>query len=224
MKNPTTVLRRPGTMGWLVLTSQLPEMGLESTATQRLVELVDQTRSVLLLEMQEEVEDNFPLWIVELIGQDLIRLMATADRVEQARSSWLDSGLIFTCGGKPIAWQEFMSGHLFRGYPEEILSEGSVLVASGPMAAALGTWRIQSRGADLEPGLGWLEGGLVLPGQVRPAAEPAALELLEGATPAYALGLPEGAMLALGPAGEVEVWSDVKPAIVLGRGWLTSEA
>jgi hypothetical protein len=35
----------------------------------------------------------------------------------------------------------------------------------------------------------------------------------------YAVGLAETAVLALGPQGEVEVWSSVPPRLLLGKAW-----
>jgi hypothetical protein len=35
----------------------------------------------------------------------------------------------------------------------------------------------------------------------------------------YALGLPPGAIVAIGPEGEAEVWGDIRPTLALGRGW-----
>ncbi|MFN2275726.1 MAG: hypothetical protein ACK2TX_12860 [Anaerolineales bacterium] len=224
MSAQTKVLRRPGTMGWLVLAHGQLEMDIESTAVQRLVEIVDPGRTMLLLEMDSETSDDFPLWLAELTNQEVVRFAARPGNVDEIRTSWIDAGLIFAQGGSPSAWREFISTDLFRGYPEEILGERSVLIAVGSVAGALGTWMLPSRDSELVPGLGWLDGGLVLPGRSRPSAGPATMELLESAVPCYALGIPEGVMLALGPAGEVELWSNVSPAIVLGRAWMTSQA
>jgi len=226
MSAPANVLRRPGTMGWLIISPAQIELLAESPVVQRMLELVDQSREVLVLEMagEENQEDDFPIWLADLAGQALKKIGAVAAEASRIREAWLNAGSIFLQGGAQQAWREFIGVHLFQGFPEEILAEGSLLVAGGWSSGAMGTWMLEASGGDLTPGLGWLEGGLILPGRGEPAAEPAALELLEGSTPAYALGLPAGSTLAMGPAGEIEVWSAVPPSILLGRGWLAAES
>lgn len=225
MSSTGTVLQRPGSMGWLVLNSGQLEFEIDTIICQRLLELVDQDRNFLLLEMESpswkpiEFPDSFAV----LAGQDLLKMEAAAVNADPIRQAWLNAGLIFAVGGTLLSWQEFIGIHLFQGYPEEILAEGSILVTSGASAGALGSWMLEASSSDLLPGLGWLESGLILPGVSEPAADPVVFELLEEPSPAYALGLPGESALALGPGGEVEVWSGTPPAILLGRGWLSRE-
>jgi hypothetical protein len=226
MSAPASVLRRPGTMGWLIISPAQIELLAESPAVQRMLDLIDQSREVMVLEMAggDIREDDFPIWMADLAGQPLRRIGAVPAETASIREAWLNAGVIFLQGGSQQAWREFVGVHLFQGYPDEILAEGSLLVAGGWSSGVLGTWMLEARGGDLTPGLGWLEGGLILPFESEPAAEAAVLELLEGSTPAYALGLPPGSTLAMGPAGEIEVWGAVPPSILLGRGWLASES
>jgi hypothetical protein len=225
MSSPGTVLQRPGSMGWMVLNSGQLEFEVGRTIVQRLLELIDQERNLLLLEMElpSLKAIDFPQSMAELTGQDLLRMVAAASNADPIRQAWLNAGLIFAVGGSLQSWKEFIGIHLFQGYPEEVLADGSILVMSGSSAGALGTWMFDESNDGLLPGLGWLEGGLILPGVSEPAANPAVFELLEDSTPAYALGLPGESILALGPVGEVEVWSSPPPVILLGRGWLSTE-
>ncbi|MEJ2010779.1 MAG: hypothetical protein P8X64_00975 [Anaerolineales bacterium] len=225
MSTGANVLQRPGSMGWLVLGDCHFHLSTEDPVVQRMLQLVDPARQVLMLEAGPALGTgaDFSEWISELIGQPLVRLDPAAENVVQIREAWLNAGLIFLIGDRQDRWREFIGEWLFQGYPEEILADSSLMIASGMSAGAMGTWMLERSGGDLVGGLGWLEGGVILPGEGQPSSESAVLELLEGMEPAYALGLPEASRLALGPNGEVEVWSDISPAIVLGRGWIDAE-
>jgi len=72
---------------------------------------------------------------------------------------------------------------------------------------------------QLVPGLGWLPGAIVLLGETDPMECAEVRDGLGGPGKKYALGLPPGAILAIGPEGEAEVWGDVRPTLALGRGW-----
>ena len=95
----------------------------------------------------------------------------------------------------------------------EALRSGSVIIAEGAAAEVLGQ---STGGEEPAPGLGWLPGAVVrthyLPDRPCPA--------LPQRSHLYRLGLGEGAALALGPGGSVEVWGQPSPVVALGTGWL----
>ena len=221
MTTLSNVLRRPGTMGWLILAGGDPVPELESTFVQRLLELVAPGRTALSLVVDagQDAGQEFFEWFSDLAGQPVSVLDAIPANAGVIQQAWLEAGLVHLHGGSRVAWRELFADNLFRGYPEEILAPGSVLLASGASAGALGTWMLGEDGGEISAGVDWLAGGLVLPGEPSPSHIPAVVDLLDGVTPAYALGLPEGSTLALGPDGEVGVWSDPPPSILLGRGW-----
>jgi hypothetical protein len=225
MSSGARVLRRPGSMGWLVLGYGSFRLSAEDPVVQRILELIDQGRPMLLLEAGSDSHagTDFPEWMSELIGQPLVSLTGTAENAAQIREAWLNAGLIYLAGGTQEAWKQLIGEQTFQGYPEEILTDASVMIAGGMSSGVFGTWMLDSPGGELVSGLGWLEGGVIMPGEASPSSEPAVLELLEGMEPAYALGLPADSHLALGPDGEIEVWSEAPPAILLGRGWLASD-
>jgi hypothetical protein len=70
--------------------------------------------------------------------------------------------------------------------------------------------------------LGWLGAALVVPGQDTPAELASVRQHLTANPKAYALGLSEYTLVALGPEGEIEVWGASKPTIILGQGWRES--
>jgi len=209
-------------MGWLIVAGHDPAPQVESSFVQRMLELADPGREALSLVMDEGLDagPGFSEWFSDLAGQPLRTLEAVSANAQAVQQAWLEAGFIHLQGGSPPAWRTLLAEVLFRGYPEEILAPDSVLLASGASAGALGTWMLVEKDDEISAGVDWLEGGLVLPGESSPSRIPAVVELLDGVTPAYALGLPAGSTLALGPGGEIGAWSEPPPAILLGRGWL----
>jgi len=220
VSKPAEILKRPGTMGWLVLSAGEPDPSSIPELLERLLERIDPSRSVLSLEMSPGLPegDDLAAQVAQLLGQTCTRLVLEPNQIETIQFAWLEAGLIFTRGGNELEWRDWIDDFLFQGYPEEILAEGSVLFAAGSCAGALGSW-IGSGLRVTEPGLAWLDGGMILPGVEQPVDIPVVVERLESEDPFYALGLGHGAVMALGPAEEREVWSDRAPVIVLGKGW-----
>ena len=58
--------------------------------------------------------------------------------------------------------------------------------------------------------------GIILPGQTAPSHIDHIRDLISDHIESYAIGLPEHALLALGPDNQIEVWSDTPPTIFLG--------
>jgi hypothetical protein len=87
----------------------------------------------------------------------------------------------------------------------------------GGSCAAAGEWKLTTDA--IEPGLGWLPRGIITPGLPTPAALPAVRDLLSRESRSYAIGLPPGGSIALGPSGELEIWGEANPGVILGKGW-----
>jgi hypothetical protein len=122
-------------------------------------------------------------------------------------------------GGSQQFWREFIDVRLFRGYPQEILADGSVLFAFGSVSSLMGDWMLEAGTHDLIKGLGWVPGSIVLPTNEDPAEIASVHNHLEEHEGVFALGLPDGAMLALGPDNQVEVWTEAAPVLLFGKGW-----
>jgi len=133
----------------------------------------------------------------------------------QPVETWLGSGLMVLAGGPWRDWVQALSS----SSGDALLPEQSLLCAVGAAAEAVGRWVFQ--GGEVEPGtgLGWLPDAIVLAGREDAAAPAAVRTLLAREIYSYAIVLPHEAVLALGPAGEVEVWGQRAPTVVLGAGW-----
>jgi len=97
---------------------------------------------------------------------------------------------------------------------------GTVILAEGSAAALFGARWMDERG-QLQGGLNWLHGGLILPdvgerGVLRTQAQPMFLDDPH----ALAVGIPSEAALVLGAEGGLELWGDQPVAVTFGPGFL----
>jgi hypothetical protein len=137
---------------------------------------------------------------------------------EMTPEDWQAAGLVILAGGPAERWLEALTPSPQTTSMLDVMGEGSLVYAVGGAAESLGSWRFPSDGPPREA-LGWLPGGVILPGCAEPAELDGVTELLAREEHSYALGLAGGAVLALGPQSQVEVWGESRPTIVLGRGW-----
>jgi hypothetical protein len=137
---------------------------------------------------------------------------------EMTPEDWAGAGLLILAGGDADGWARALAPGDASSHVLESLDEGGLLYAVGGAAEALGQW-VFPEGEAPRRALGWLPGGVILTGRSDPAEMSGLPEHLAREDRSYAIGLGEGAALALGPGGEVEVWGEARPTIALGRGW-----
>jgi hypothetical protein len=225
MNHTNQVFRRPAGEGWLVLAGILPSLGGETPRlAECLLDHVDLSRNPVCIVSRAiiEREDAAP-FIEELealldVAVEVINVtrINSADLAEVLTSA----GLVVLMGGPVEHWLELFHTALSGHKPTYFLGEGTLLLAAGAAAAALGSWIFLSERQELEPALGWLEGAIILPQVLDPLELPGMQEMLSQKKRVYALGLPKGAILAMGPEGEIEVWGETQPVVVLSMGWL----
>ena len=95
---------------------------------------------------------------------------------------------------------------------------GALVLLEGASAMQAGSWVMMEAGRR-NAGLAWVPGALVLPGVCHVAANPLARDLLGAEPAAVAIGIGPQAALALGPAGELEIWGEQQVSIALGPAW-----
>lgn len=137
------------------------------------------------------------------------------DLAHQTIEGWVGRGLIVLAGGP---WRSWLAT-LASSSSSEVLDEGSLVCAVGPPAEALGRWIFPAGEHEPSLGLSWVAGAVVQTGVVDPLASDAVRGFLSRKLYSYAISLPAEGVLALGPAGEVEVWSRDAPTVILGAGW-----
>jgi hypothetical protein len=205
--------------GWVMLTGAVPSIGgAFPDLADHLLERIDPSRPPLGLtggsgrsqKMEAFMEDLDVL--IEVEGVVLALGEETEQHIENA-------GMIVLAGGKILEWlQAFERGDLEQRLIE-FLKMGNLLIAAGTPAAVFGSWTQAEDGSPLKNGLEWIPGAIVMPGIGEPAEIPEVNELLASSERLFALGLPPETALAVGPGGEVEVWSLAAPKLVLGKGW-----
>jgi hypothetical protein len=132
------------------------------------------------------------------------------------------ANIMVMAGGDVRHWIEVLDPLKSDIEVDDLLGGGKLVFVIGPASSALGSWFLSG---DEEPtgGLGWLTGAIVLPEVEKPGEIPSVKEFLSQNKFSYALGLPRGAVLALGPMGEIEVWGIASPSVALGIAWGESE-
>jgi hypothetical protein len=227
MTHPDQIFRRPEAPGWIVLAGEMPSLGMGSPLfMERMLEVVDLSWPPVCLVLEPGLSEDLSTVLDDfetLLGVDVTVLDLSDMLVDEVVEAVTQAGLIILAGGEPSDWYSYLKADQIRLHPESIIQKGRVIIAIGSAASALGTWMYSGIEENIFPGLDWLMGGIVVPGENTPMDILVVRERLQAAEHMYAIGLPAGAILALGPSDEVEVWGSVKPVIALGKGWGTRE-
>jgi len=121
--------------------------------------------------------------------------------------------IIFGDGPQQETLREALPGVVLRSV-EEAFMRGASVYGVGRSATLWGAAAVEN-GAPVV-GFNWLAHALIVPGYT-PADADALRERLQHVRAArYGVGLGEGAALALGPRGEVEIWGSPAVTIALG--------
>ena len=212
------LLARAGGEGWLVLCGSLPTFGgLYPDLAGKVLEHVDLSMPVVVLHTQEAERSAVDSLSSEI--ECLLEREIAIAGANEAAEVWNAAGLLALCGGPAQAWSQAIGGSGSADLASGMVDEGVVVLAAGPAAAAAGTWVVSAEEDALHPGLSWLPGAIILPGELEPASVEGVRQWLAAPERVYAIGLPNGSALALGPDGEVELWGSARPTIALGAGW-----
>jgi len=215
---PQEVFRRIEGEGWVVLAGGPPELGRKyPLLAERLVEHSDLSQIGLVLTAGSPTAGE--LQFVEEVDVLFNSNVEVHSIDELAGAPELGRGLIALLGGRPSDWLTACDA---AGLDESLLgsvTDGGLVLASQAASACFGSWTLPGPGDDVFPGLAWLPGAIVLPGEADPAEREEVRRLLRDRDHSYAIGLPPAAILALGPQGQVEVWGGEAPRVALGKGW-----
>jgi hypothetical protein len=222
MISPHPVIRHRAPAGWLALSGSLPRLGGEyPQLAARLLEKIDLAAQVLVL-VPPEADPG----LIKSFREDVEALLGLPPSVQILRQAQpLDLGgvsFLALTGGDVESWFFALNKEIMEERMLGYLEAGGVILASDASCAGLGSWRFRPGYGEPVQGLGWLPGGLILPGIADPGGLQAVRDLLSEQERSYALGLPSGTALAVGAEGKMEVWSRNPPKIILGRGWSSS--
>lgn len=208
-------------LGWLVLAGVFPDSPLEmSEISVRLLERADPSLASVWIDPEARLDMG-----VERIIEEMEPLLsAPIERLgpgDGFPGSEVEVGLILMTGGDVLLWAEVLGAGSAGQWVAARLDSGSVVFAGAAAAAALGESVFCDSVRDRRTaGAGWLPGAVLLPSGSDPADHPEVRAYLSDTDRSYALGMQPGTAVAIGPGGQVEVWSSEPPRIVLGRGWI----
>jgi hypothetical protein len=220
-QNEAVFARFRAWLGWLVVAGGVPSDQMELMhVCDRLIEKTDPSMPGFWID-----PEGTPNPAVERMIEDLdLVLSAPVERLgagEAIPSETVEVGLIVMAGADHSCWAETLGSGVTGEWIAGRLERGSVVFAGGAAAAALGDRVFQDEvKSGGYPGLGWLPGAVLLPGVADPADERNVKQFLTTTEHSYALGLELGAAVAIGPQGQIEVWTGEPPKLVLGRGWM----
>lgn len=209
------VLRRCSGKGWLGLASDLERLGksLDVLGEHLLVhtDFTRRPRLVLGPQAKRASAEAFQRSLETWLGTEARSQTLAAGKID----GWSGEGLVVLAGGATDDWVQVLS----PSSPDDVLMEGTTLLAVGSAAEALGQWIFAAGARSPTAGLSWLPGAIILSHLEAPTALEAVHTFLARELYLYALSLPAEGALALGPDGEVELWSREAPTVILGAGW-----
>jgi len=223
MSEVLPAFRKPDSKGWLVLSNRVPSLGDKTTMLmERMLALIDLSYPPLCLTLGSDdfeavddfIDDYETLTGVELTVVDLWDLS-----YEQTVAAVSQAGFVFFVGGLALDWVAQIDPLGSGNSAADFFRQNRMIMVLGPVVASLGSWVFSPLDGDIKPGLDWIPNAVVLPDEAAPMEDDRIRALLAGRERAFAIGLPHDSIFALGPQGNVEVWSAMKPVIALGRGW-----
>jgi cyanophycinase-like exopeptidase len=130
-----------------------------------------------------------------------------------------EAGVIILGGGpRGAVLREALPGVVLRGL-QEAFRRGATIYAAGSSSMAFGSHFVD--GDESFQGVGWLAQAIILPGYTPEHAD-LLRDWVQQHPDSYGLGLGEGAALALGPRGEVEIWGNPAVTVSLGQHYQPS--
>ena len=96
------------------------------------------------------------------------------------------------------------------------LSRGATLYALGRSAELFGAYRLGNKA--LQPGFDWVQHAIIISGYTPEMADQMR-DIIRHHPQGFGIGLGQGAALALGPGGQVEVWGNAAVTISLGQDY-----
>lgn len=222
MSEPRQVFRRPPSEGWLVLSGLVPSLNSEMPQlAEQLLSRLDLSRSPICLSGDDSTGDDLQSFLedIEILLDSPVTMMRINELTQNTFREIIETAnMLVMVGGDVQSWIDVLDPLKSEIEVDDLLGGGRLVFAVGPVSSALGSWFFSG---DEGPavGLGWLTGAIILPEVEKPGEIPFVKELLSQHKLSYALGLPRGAVLALGPRGEIEVWGIASPSVALGIAW-----
>lgn len=136
------------------------------------------------------------------------------------QSACQDAQLVLALGGNREDWATIFAEERMPADPDLIITENSLFMAIGRLVSLLGEWIYDPDQDQISNGIGWFPKAIFLSGSEAPASKKGIRQKIESQMNSYALSLAPETIIAIGPQGNIEIWGDAAPEILLGPGWL----
>jgi hypothetical protein len=214
------VFRRSFGSGWLILSGAFPT--IEERGIERLLEITDRNRPVLILKSGVEETLEIDQWQEDLCAllevQHTQLDLGSLDHIE-IEPHLHKAGMLIVYGGDESEWHNFLGDTIMPILDEDEGCLTPVMWFVGSATLPLGEWIYRTSLDKGEAALNWLPGCLILQdvgdlGTIEPVQS-----ILRNQIRSYALNLVGSATIAIGPTGEIDLWGSPPPSIILGQGW-----
>ena len=213
------VFRRAVGGGWLIVSGPTPSIGDDSV--ERLLEVVDLSRPILVIRPQDAILLEIDQWVLDL--EALLEIPLTYLELDVVDDHELitqcqEAGLVIIAAEDDFPLASLIK-RIASNQSEFALDRNQILWFVGTAGMTLGDWAYNVTTDQTIEGMGWLPGAVILHQMGGLAEMEPVQEILRNHHRSYALNLLGDATIALGPEGEIELWGSPQPSIVLGHGW-----
>jgi hypothetical protein len=214
------VFRRRFQRGWLIISGPTP--AIEDRGVERILEILDLSRPMLVLRTSKLLTLEIEGWLEDLsalveVDQELLEPQTVED--EALLSGLQEAGLIIVAGVEETSQRDLFLRRVAPALDQHRWRSEQILYFVGAPGKIVGEWMITPELDRAVDGMGWLPGGMILQEDINLAEIEPIQGILLTQSRSYALNLLGGATIALGPAGEIDLWGSPSPGIVLGQGW-----
>jgi hypothetical protein len=214
------VFRRTFQGGWLIISGPAP--AIDDRGMERLLEIIDLSRPMLVLRAGGSLSIEIEGWVEDLgalleVDQQFLEPQTAEDPTLQYGLQ--EAGLIVAGGVEEASQRDLYLRWIAPALDQHNWRSDQILYFVGVPGTIIGEWRITPQLDRAVEGIGWLPGGMILQEGISLAELEPVQDILRNQPRSYVLNLLGGATIALGPAGEIDLWGSPSPAIILGRGW-----
>lgn len=218
------IFGRRGSRGWMILAGESSfDRGLETSALGSIKRLMGTEGSMTVLAPGGKIPSSIQPFInyfeVQLGGSLKIIDPLDADPAI-IQTTCQKAQLVLAVDGNREDWAAAFSEERMPADPDLIVNENSVFIATGSLVSVLGEWTYDADRDQISEGIGWFPDAIILLGPEAPATKKVVRQKIEAHMKSYAISIAPETIVGIGPQGQVEIWSEVAPEILLGKGWV----
>ena len=224
MTATSRIFERRGSRGWVILTGETPfDRDAETSALESIKSIMGSEGVLVVLAPGGDVPSSIQPFVSDFekrLGGNLIIIDPLDVDQTLIQSTCQKARLVLAMGGDREGWAASFAEGRMPVDPDLIVAENSVFIAIGSLVSVLGEWTYESERDQITEGIGWFPNALFLLSSEAPATEGGVRQKIEAQMKSYAISIAPDTILGVGPQGQVEIWSEAAPEILLGQGWV----